>query len=54
MPRRIDSTNIPHLQTKNSICKNILFPQNSSFQYSKVFNFLGTKFCDIKLVMFEL
>ena len=27
MPHRLDSTNIPHLQIKNSICKNILFPQ---------------------------
>ena len=49
MPHQLDSTNISYLQTKNSICENILFAH-----YRKVFNFLGTKFCDIKLTMFEL
>ena len=35
MPHRLDSTNISYLQTKNSIWKNILFPQIALFSITR-------------------
>ena len=54
MSHRLDSTNILYLQTKNSICKNILFAQTVPSSKVRYSTFVGTKFGDIKLTMFEL
>ena len=54
MPHRIDSTNIPHLQTKNLICKNILFPQTVLSSIVRYSTFWEQNFVITKLTVFEL